>query len=251
MKNMNFSLDGSSASFLTAYIAGFLTFFASCIMPLVPTYLGYLSGISFKNLGEKENSGQILKTALIFVSGFIGSFVTMGLILKRVVGALTIYKPIIEKVSGLFFVALGLYLLGLFKSNFLSKEKQLPLHTFFERNLDLHAFFTGLGFGFSWTPCIGPVLAVILYWSAQADTAIIGTLLLVSFGLGLGTPFIIISLAFEKIVPLLKKYKKISKYINYISGSIVIIFGILLLIGKYNEITIQLLGKLSISPLSF
>lgn len=247
---MNFGFDGSNVSFLTAYIAGLITFFASCILPLVPTYLGYLSGIAFQDLGKKENSIKIFRTASIFVFGFVASFVTMGLLLQKLSGVLNGYRPIIEKLSGAFFIVLGLYLLGLFKSKFLSKERQLPINKFFEEKAGLHALFVGLGFGFSWTPCIGPVLAVILYWSAQAETSLLGSLLLVSFGLGIGTPFLIVSLAFEKLIPILKKYKKISKYVSYISGLIVLIFGILLLVGKYQEISIRLIKLFSISPFS-
>ena len=247
---MNINFDGSNIGFLTAYLAGFLTFFASCLLPLVPTYLGYLSGISFKSLGKKENSFHIFKTASVFVSGFVSIFVIIGLALYKVSWILTTYRPIIEKISGLFFLVIGMYLLGIFNSNFLSKERKLPLHTFFEKNLYLHAFITGVGFVFSWTPCIGPVLAVILYWAAQADTALLGTLLLVSFGLGLGTPFLLISLAFEKIVPILKKYKKVSKNITYISGAIVILFGILLLIGKTKEFSFQIMHFLPSSIFS-
>ncbi len=248
---MSFSLDGSQVGFITAYLAGLLTFFASCILPLVPTYLGYLSGIAFRDLDKKENSLKIFKTASIFVFGFVLSFVLMGLLLQRLAGLLIVYRPMIEKVSGVFFIVFGLYLLGIFKSRFLAKEKQTNLNNFFEKNIYLHALFTGLGFGFSWTPCIGPVLAVILYWSAQAETTIIGSLLLVSFGLGIGTPFLLVSLAFEKLVPLLKRYKHISKYITYISGAIVLLFGLLLFLGQYQTLAIGLVNFLSISAKSF
>jgi len=244
---VNDFFDGTHVSFITAYLAGFFTFFASCILPLVPTYLGYLSGISFQNLGDKKNKHHILKTASIFVLGFVATFVAMGLVLQRISWALLSYRDLIEKISGIFFLALGLYLLGVFKSNFLSRERQTPLHTFFEKNINLHAFLTGVGFGFSWTPCIGPVLAVILYWSAQAETALVGSLLLASFGIGLGTPFILVSLAFEKIVPALKKYQKISKYISYVAGSVVILFGILLLLGKSQDFSLQIFKFFSLS----
>ncbi len=248
---MEINFDGTNVSFLTAYLAGLLTFFASCILPLVPTYLGYLSGIAFKDLEKKENSLKIFKTALVFVLGFVISFVLMGLLIQKLTGSLVIYRPIIEKVSGLFFITFGLYILGIFKSGWLAKEKKANLHTFFENNLYLHAFFTGLGFGFSWTPCIGPVLAVILYWSAQAETSLIGSLLLISFGLGIGTPFLIVSLAFERLVPILKKYNKISKYITYLAGLVVLLFGILLILGKYQEFAIALTQSLAISTKSF
>jgi len=91
------------------------------------------------------------------------------------------------------------------------------------------------------------VLAVILYWSAQAETALVGSLLLASFGIGLGTPFILVSLAFEKIVPALKKYQKISKYISYVAGSVVILFGILLLLGKSQDFSLQIFKFFSLS----
>lgn len=247
---MNYVLDGSHVSFITAYLAGLLTFFASCILPLVPTYLGYLSGIAFKDLDKKENGIKIFKTALIFVLGFVISFVLMGLLLQKLSATFIIYRPIFEKISGLFFIVFGLYILGIFKLKILAKETQSPLHTFFEKNLYLHALFTGLGFGISWTPCIGPVLAVILYWSTQAETSLIGTILLISFGLGIGTPFLIVSLAFEKLVPILKKYNRISKYVTLIAGLIVLFFGLLLLLGKYQSLAVSLVRALSFSTKS-
>lgn len=244
---MNLVFDGSAVSFITAYIAGFLTFFASCLLPIVPTYLGYLSGISFRSLGKKENTATIVKTATIFVSGFVSVFILLGLALHRVSWTLLSYRPFIEKISGIFFLILGLYLLGIFQSPFIAKERRLPLHTFFEKNLLLHAFLTGVGFGFGWTPCIGPVLAVILYWSSQAGTALLGSTLLISFGLGLGTPFILISFAFEKLVPLLKKYTKISFFMNILSGIVILIFGLLLLFGKLNDFSIGVMKLFSLS----
>lgn len=97
----------------------------------------------------------------------------------------------------------GLFILGVFKHRLFSQERKFNLRKIF---------------GFGWTPCIGPVLAVILFWSAQVRSVFKGTMLLVAYGVGLGLPFLIVAAGFEKIIPLLKKYAKISQYVSYLSG---------------------------------
>jgi cytochrome c-type biogenesis protein len=123
--------------------------------------------------------------------------------------------------------------LGIFKHQFFSQERKFNVGGLLSKSVFVHAFLFGLAFGFGWSPCIGPVLAVILYWATQAQTQMYGLLLLIVFGLGLGVPFVLIAAGFEKIVPLLKRYRKVSLYVEKISGVLIILFGLMLLTADF------------------
>jgi cytochrome c-type biogenesis protein len=242
--------DGSQVNLLIALLAGFITFFASCLLPLVPTYLAYLSGVSLNTHSDSQQKWQIFRTGLAFVIGFIITFIVLGLGLNQVSSALITYKVVIEKLAGILFITLGLFMLGIFKNKYLAQERKFNLHGKFQQSRLLHALLTGIAFGFGWSPCIGPVLAVILFWAAQAQSAIKGTMLLTAYGVGLGIPFLIIALGFEKIIPWLKKNQNISKWANYVSAIVIILAGIFLILGKFQEFSLFILYHFGLSELS-
>jgi cytochrome c-type biogenesis protein len=276
--------DGSNVNLWIAFAAGFVTFFASCLLPLVPTYLAYLSGVALNAKGAKENRLQIMKVALFFVLGFIVTFVLLSLVINTFSLVFSSLREIMEIVGGFIFIILGLFMLGVFKHRLFSQERRLDLgkmfsergligkfrvlagiltgkpvvkevggfdiNRFFSKYRNLHALITGVVFGFAWTPCIGPVLAVILFWSAQAGTVFDGVMLLVFYGIGLGVPFMIVSAGFEKIIPLLKRYAKVSQYVSYISGALIILAGILMMSGKFQELSFRLIDLFDLRKLS-
>lgn len=239
--------DGSQVNLLIAFLAGGITFFASCLLPLVPTYLAYLSGIALSDENAGQKKWQIFKTGLMFVVGFIITFIVLGLAVNKFAGIIGPYRQLVEKLAGVLFIVLGLFMMGLFKSTFLSKEKRFNLHGKFQQHRSLHAVLTGIAFGFGWTPCIGPVLAVILFWAAQAESTLVGTMLLTAYGIGLGIPFLIISLGFEKIIPWIKKNHRLSQLATIISGVIVLISGILLIRGDFQQLSLLLLDFFQLS----
>jgi cytochrome c-type biogenesis protein len=239
--------DGSQVNLLIAFLAGGITFFASCLLPLVPTYLAYLSGIALSDESAGQKKWQIFKTGLMFVIGFIITFIILGLAVNKFAGIIGPYRQLVEKLAGVLFIVLGLFMMGLFKSTFLSKEKRFNLHGKFQQHRSLHAVLTGIAFGFGWTPCIGPVLAVILFWAAQAESTLVGTMLLTAYGIGLGIPFLIISLGFEKIIPWIKKNHRLSHLATIISGVIVLISGILLIRGDFQQLSFLLLDFFQLS----
>ncbi len=258
--------DGSQVNLLIAFTAGLTTFFASCLLPLVPTYLAYLSGVSLtsqtkptqKTTDTTTNEPTctttlsrtqrwiIFKTALAFVTGFVLAFTILGLSVNQLNGLLHPYKSLIEKAGGLLFIVMGLFMIGILKNNVLNKEFRFHAHNVFHKYKYVHAFIMGIAFGVGWTPCIGPVLAVILFWASQAETAWYGSLLLTTYGIGLGTPFLIIALGFEKIFPLLKKYRSVTRYVTYIAGIIIIIAGFLMILGQFKTASILLLHWLNV-----
>lgn len=248
---LELAANGSLINYLLAYLAGFMTFFASCLLPLVPTYLAYLSGVSLQDENAGKSRWKIFKLALLFVAGFITVFMILGLSFNSLAGSLIQYTSIIGKIGGVIFILLGLYLLDIFKLKIFAQERRFNLHKLFSGKPHLHAITTGVGFGLGWSPCIGPVLAVILFWAARAETAAVGTILLFMFGLGLGTPFLLIALGFEKLIPILKKYSKATKYITYLSGIIVLFFGILLLMEQVQQFSLFATKYLPFSANSF
>lgn len=247
---MNDIFDGSNVNFLIAFLAGGITFFASCLLPLVPTYLAYLSGVSLSEDHDQQQKWQIFKTGAMFVLGFVLTFVILGLAANQFAIIINPYRQVVEKIAGILFIFLGLFMLGVFKSKTLSKEKKFDLHGKFLQHRSLHAILTGVAFGFGWTPCIGPVLAVILFWAARADSALKGALLLTSYGMGLGVPFLLIALGFEKIIPWIKKNQHITQITNIISGVFIIVTGVLLLTTQLQAISIYLLRFFNLGTLS-
>lgn len=251
-----FTLDGSHVNFFIAYVAGFLTFFASCLLPLVPTYLAYLSGISLKTHTDmtedrlRAKKWNIAKIATFFVFGFILTFIVLGLTASQLSGVIAPYRQIVEKLSGVLFIVLGLFMLGVFQHQLFSQERKLNLHNAFRQHRYFHAFLTGIAFGFGWSPCIGPVLAIILYWAAQAQSTMTGIVLLASYGMGLGTPFILVAIGFEKIIPLIKKYGKVAHYATLFSGIIVFLAGVFLLLGKFQVFSLFLVNLLHLRALT-
>lgn len=237
-QSASFAFDGTSVNLGIAFISGIITFFASCLLPLVPTYLAYISGVSLHDKEFSKNERlKIFTTALFFVLGFITTFVIIGLGLQHISTFLTSHREIIQRIAGALFILLSLVLLGIIHPTFLSQERKLPLQKFFKKYLLVHAFLTGSAFSLSWTPCVGPVLAVILYWASQAETALRGSILLVFFGLGVGLPFLFIALGFEKILPHIKKYAKFGHYLSIISAVFIFLMGVLLLIGQFQNVS--------------
>lgn len=238
--------DGSKVTLLIAFASGIITFFASCLMPLVPTYLAYLSGISLseKQVDTKKRI-KLLAVGLSFILGFVVTFTLMGLGVRSISSILNLHHQLFQRLAGVVFIVLGLLILGLVHPNFLGKERKIPLQGLLKKYRLVHAFLTGMALAFSWTPCIGPVLAVILYWASQTKTALHGTFLLITFGLGVGFPFLVITAIFEKLLPLLKKYAKISHYLSLLSGVIVLVVGVLLATGQFQIASAMILRFVS------
>lgn len=253
-------MDGSVVNGMVAFVAGVSTFFASCLLPLVPTYLAYLSGVSLSDKEASKKKYSVVKTAALFVTGFVLTFVLMSLFVSQLTTLFSPFRAAVEKIGGLIFIILGLSMLGIFEHPLFSSEhridiKQLlfgqpKIQKLFTKFQSLHAVVLGMAFGFGWTPCIGPVLAVILFWANRSGTAAQGVFLLILFGLGLGLPFMLIALGFEKLVPLLKKYAQISRYIGIISGTLILLVGLLLLLNYFDIASRFLLQLFGLSSLT-
>ncbi len=231
----------SALNLVIAYAAGFLTFFAGCLAPIAPVYVGYLAGSSPEGLDTKHKA-VFTKNAILFTAGFLLIFLLLGLTLNTFARSLAIYRPIIDKVIGLLLVVIGLQFAKVISIPFLNKTYQGRFKGV--SGTSTGAFLLGTTFGFAWTPCVGPVLAAILFWVGFQSTLAQGLPLLLLFSLGLGTPFVLLGLAFDKFLPYVKKFNTYAPTINKIAGILLVIFGILIFTGHFSAISSYLLQKL-------
>lgn len=221
---------------IPAFIAGILTFLAPCTLPLVPGYLGFISGVSLEDLNDptktKRARWKIFLNGLFFIIGFSAIFILLGTLAGLGGRALFAYRIWLSRIGGIFVIIFGLFMLNLLKIPLLSQEVRIKTPNLFKRGKALNSLVLGSAFGLGWTPCVGPILGSVLTLAAAGETVGQGAFLLSVFSLGLAIPFLIIALGIGSASAYLNK---ISKYLNIISaiGGIFLIFlGILLFTNK-------------------
>lgn len=212
-----------------AFGAGFLSFVSPCVLPLVPIYLGYLSGAAVTPQGLIVSRGQVMTHALAFVGGFTVIFIAIWSALF----ALTQFvdKLLLAHLSGIILIVFGINMLGLIRIPFLYQEARVQL-----RMQELgypRSFLTGMAFAAGWTPCVGPMLSLILGAATQTTTALEGTGLLLMYSAGLGVPFLVTAYALDTMVARLKGFNKYLHAIEIVSGLILIVMGLLLLFDRF------------------
>lgn len=246
--------NSSQVTYLVAFAGGILTFFASCLLPLVPAYVAYLAGTSLSDLSNKEKAVKykttIIYDSLAFVAGFLVIFIIFGLTASTLGYVFNSYRLIIQRIGGIAIFILGLFILGTVKPFFLLKERKLNLPINLTRFKIINSFLFGITFGFAWSPCIGPVLATILFWASQSETIIKGTTMLFIFGLGMAVPFILLGLFSEKLLPLIRKFSYLTRVSQILSGIILVLMGIALITGKAELISMQLINLFNLGGLS-
>jgi cytochrome c-type biogenesis protein len=217
-----------------AFFAGFISFISPCVLPLIPGYVSFICGTTLNELDNKSKN-FILKKSIFFSLGFSLVFISLGATATFIGSFLLQNSKILSIGSGVIIIFFGIYLLELIKINFLNKSFG-NFNIKYSNNL-LFPFILGIGFGFGWTPCIGPILGSILAFASMEDSIYKGILLLSLYSLGLAVPFIISSLLIKRFLIFSKSTKKYLINIKKISGIILIITGILIVTGK-----LQILG---------
>lgn len=238
-------MPNTTITYAIAFFAGVTTFFASCLLPLVPLYLMYLTNLSIDGL-LKGNKVRILKTSILFTCGFVLMFVLMGAGIGIVGKFLAPYTLVTNRIIGLVFVLLGLSSLNVIPMRFFSRTI-VSTSPPFGKVSNYGAFLMGITFALVWTPCVGPVLSIILFWSSQQETLFRGTTLLIMYGLGLGLPFVITGLLFKTISPLLRKFVRFGLLVQYISALLILSIGILMLLGYFQYFSLFLLQKVGLN----
>ena len=226
-------MDGS-ITFAVAFLAGVLSFLSPCVLPLVPSYLGFITGMSLDDLREGPDRKAILMPALMFVAGFSLVFLMMGLTATLFGRIFLQYRDWIARIGGLMILIFGLHLVGLFRITGLMREKRMEMQSKPAGLLGAGA--AGFVFGAGWTPCIGPVLgSVLTYASARTDVNAIA--LLGSYSLGLAIPFIVAALATSAFLNTSKSLRRAIPVIEKVSGGILIVVGFLLLSGSFTRLS--------------
>jgi cytochrome c-type biogenesis protein len=230
---------------LAAFAGGLVSFFSPCVAPLVPGYIGYLSGATLQPADEMGGSGTAAVTswrqspALIvsglFVGGFSATFVALGLLSASFGGLLLAYRPVMETLAAIVMLAMGAFLLDLLPKQLtevLLREGRLRLRQGAGTRLGAGApFALGVVFAAGWTPCIGPILAAILAYVGASGSPAVGALLLAIYSLGFAVPFLAVGLGWSASLTMLRLARQYGPIISKISGVALVLVGLLYLSG--------------------
>jgi cytochrome c-type biogenesis protein len=222
--------EAASVGIAVAFVAGTLSFLSPCVLPLIPSYISFLTGLSLEEVGRRR--WLAFTHALLFISGFTLIFVTLGATATGI-GRLLNYNQVwLERIGGFLIVVFGLYLLGVFRWAPLARERRIQIQ---DKPLGyLGSVLVGLAFGAGWTPCIGPILgSILLYTSTTADLAQ-GIVLLLAYSLGLALPFLMAALALERFIRWFRRYRRFVPLTEKVAGAILMGVGVLLFTGYFS-----------------
>ncbi|WP_346914093.1 cytochrome c biogenesis protein CcdA [uncultured Roseibium sp.] len=225
-----------------AFLAGLLSFVSPCVLPIVPPYLCYLAGVSVDELkGETATaatSRRIIFSSIAFVLGFATVFVALGATASVIGQTIAQYFDTLAIVAGAIIIVMGLHFLGVFRIALLFREARVQVQ---RKPAGLvGAYIIGLAFAFGWTPCVGPVLAAILFMAGTTDPAQ-GSLLLLVYALGIGLPFILAAAFASQFLGWASRFRKHMGTVEKIMGGFLVLTGILFITGKMSDISYWLL----------
>ncbi|MDY0088534.1 MAG: cytochrome c biogenesis protein CcdA [Coriobacteriia bacterium] len=228
-----------SIGFAAAFAAGIVSFLSPCVLPLIPGYLSFMTGVAVGDLASMKASRTVMVPALLFVAGFAVVFTALGASASVLGSLLVQYRTVLEIVAGVLVIAFGVLLLGIVKLPWLYGDARFDMgrSRSFGRGA---AFVMGAAFAFGWTPCVGPVLGAILALAGTTGSAAHGAALLFVYSLGLGVPFVLTALLFGTMGPLLSRLNKHALLINRVAGTLLILVGVLIVTGQLSSITAAL-----------
>ncbi len=224
----------SSVSIAAAFLAGLVSFISPCVLPLVPGYLSFISGVNVSQFREggapRDLVRRVALTSLAFVLGFSTVFVTLGAAATYVGSLLQEYKRAFGMVGGIVIIVLGLHTAGVIRIGWLLSEKRASVTS---RPLGLlGAYVVGLAFAFGWTPCIGPILGAILLYASQQETVTQGVVLLAAYSAGLGIPFLLSALAVNWFFKASAGLRRSMRVVEVVSGVLLVGIGLLLVTNR-------------------
>jgi cytochrome c-type biogenesis protein len=222
---------------IAAFVAGLFSFLSPCVLPLVPGYVSLISGAGVEELKSQES--QLLRKVMLnsigFILGFSIVFIALGAISTEVGQLMARYKSVLARVAGVVIILFGLHLTGLFKINALYTDARL--HSIKGSSTWGGAFLIGFAFAFGWTPCVGPILAVILGFAAAQDSVFKGILLLAVYSLGLAVPFLMTALLMGRFMKFYSGFRRHMHAVEVASGALLIVLGALLVFGRFTIIS--------------
>lgn len=228
-----------NVSIFIALSAGFISFLSPCILPLIPSYMAFITGISLEELSHEKNLKRVRKiviiNSLLFILGFSIIFITLGASATFIGKFLSRNIRWFEIVGGCVVILLGLHFIGIFRLKFLNREKKIHLK---DKPLGfIGTVLVGMAFGAGWTPCVGPILGAILTMAATTQNIFKGMVLLAFYSVGLGLPFLISGLIIHKFFEYFKAVRKYFKVITAVGGILLVILGVLLITGYFSSIS--------------
>ena len=216
-------------SFALAFVAGLLSFLSPCVLPLIPSYVGFLTGLTLEELEVRR--GTALAHALWFVAGFSLIFIALGATTSAL-GVLLLRSQVwIGRIGGGVVILFGLYLLGMLRPALLMRERKVQLA---RKPLGyLGSAFVGVTFGAAWTPCIGPILGAILTLAAAQASVGHGAALLTAYSAGLALPFVVTALALDRFLAWFQRFRPYLVWVERIAGGLLILLGLLLVTDRF------------------
>ena len=223
-------MGSGNITYIGAFIAGLLSFLSPCVLPLIPSYITYITGLSFADLQAAHPTHKVRQQtiihSLLFIAGFTTVFVLLGASATFIGNYLQSHMGLLRKIGGVLIIIFGVHVTGIFDIGLLLGEKRLTIHR--KPAGYLGSFIVGIAFAAGWTPCIGPILASILMVAATEETIYHGIALLLIYSMGLGLPFFLASLAMHQFLVFFNRFKKYIRIFELVTGIFLIIVGLLL-----------------------
>ena len=222
-----------------AFLAGVISFLSPCVLPIVPPYLAYMSGISLSEATDNNKAVSIFLPAVFFVLGLSTVFLILGFTASALGTVFLSYQDTLITISGILVMGFGLHFLGILRIGFLEREARFEASS--QNGSAFGAYVLGLAFAFGWTPCIGPQLASILTLAASEGSVARGTTLLGVYALGLGVPFLLVALFFSRLSATLTWLKRHMQIIERLMGLLLWTIGLMMLTGGFADFSFWIL----------
>jgi cytochrome c-type biogenesis protein len=230
--------ESASLGFAVAFLAGLLSFLSPCVLPLVPSYIGFLTGLSLDQMTARRR--VTFTHAVLFVLGFTLVFLLLGATATALGRTLAFHKVWLERIGGLLIILFGLVCLGVLKFRFLLAEKRVHLQ---DKPLGyLGSVVVGMAFAAGWTPCIGPILGGIFTLASAQDTVGRGMTLLGAYSAGLAVPFLLAAWAVDRFLTWFQGFRRYLPWVMRVSGILLVFVGLLLVSGQFTRLAGWLQG---------
>lgn len=221
---------------LPVFGAGLLTFLAPCTLPLVPAYLGLISGVPYETLNDPNQAsrirGQVLRNGLMFVLGFSLVFILFGVLAGLAGAFFAPLRGILTQVGGVLVILFGLFMLGFLKLPMLQRTVRLAPPQWLQPGRTSSSFVIGLAFAAGWSPCVGPIVGSVLVLTASSTTVLQGALLLAIFSLGLVIPFLLLAAGIGRARSSFERVRALTPVLEKIGGALLVGLGILMLTNR-------------------
>ena len=224
-------------SYFYVVLAGLLSFLSPCVLPIVPGYLCFLAGTSLDKIASGEDASKeknVFYFALSFVFGFSTVFILLGASATLLSGLIYEYLDILRVVGGIIIIIFGIHFMQIIQLPFLNRDTRYQIESY--RPGIVGSYVIGLSFAFGWTPCIGPILGSVLSIAASSETVTYGIVLLMLYSAGLGIPFLLAAYAINGFMRFLSKIRNYVRAIEIFTGVLLVIFGILILTNRIQEL---------------